>query len=637
MHVNGQIYAQLTLPQTRMVLTTAFETLAGGARWGGKSFAGIVWLGKGNQCMLLDDKGMPVGPVTHRIGVDIKHRAFGSYLEWPHYRALALRWEATDMKDWCDEFYSFWHPLYPKMKISDDPPVFVFPSGAKIYTNHLKDSKAYEKYKGWNITRVLIEELTQIADKDLYLKMLAVLRVPGGTLNQENVFPQIWSSTNPDGVGAAWVRDRFVYVPRVARQGGGTFPWGTTMTNPITNLNRVFMPARVVDNPHATEMYKAQLGEQSPAIRRAWLDGDWDALTGQYFDCFRPDGAKPLDPEPEKARHVIPRNSIVLEPWWVRWIGMDWGYAHNCAVTWFCETPNHRLITYREMVLNNVSSFNVGVETAKASLLDLAGLPSHHMTVFLSPDVMRFTDEAHTIGDQICAGFASVLGPDSAFIAQFTPGERELQRHDPDAAARALEQRRTQMEGRTQISILRASNDRVAGWSYMRDLMRWWKIAPQFDEANAKALFEAKGHTALEKYMLKIHEYQKKDEGPLPVWQILDCCPKLIRGLRDARRDETKPEDVTKKHWDGADIDDSARYGVSGRRDIMAIQPKSYFIADHLARARQEGITDINMLIQAGRYASETYEGKVGVFEKPLRLGRAAVPPMPALQGGRPI
>ena len=73
---------------------------------------------------------------------------------------------------------------------------------------------------------------------------------------------------------------------------------------------------------------------------------------------------------------------------------MDWGLAHNSAIYWYALTDHKQVVVYREMVLNGVSSFDVGAEIGRRSLDDLRNLPSHSMNMFLSPDVYEITQNA---------------------------------------------------------------------------------------------------------------------------------------------------------------------------------------------------------------------------------------------------
>ncbi len=126
-------------PQPRQAIAlarTENEILFGGARGGGKTDAGQAWL------MYDIDK--------------------------PYYRALVLRRNADDLKDWIDRARLFYHTA----TITGQVPEIKFPSGAIIRTGHLKDSNAYTKYQGHEYQKILNEELTHIPRESDYEKLL---------------------------------------------------------------------------------------------------------------------------------------------------------------------------------------------------------------------------------------------------------------------------------------------------------------------------------------------------------------------------------------------------------------------------------------------------------------------------------
>ena len=88
-------------------VSNTYETLYGGARGGGKTDAGMVWL-------LRDSEN-------------------------PKLRGLVIRKNAEDLSDWIDRA----REMYPNAVISGKPAFIRFPSGAIIRTGHLKDDSAY--------------------------------------------------------------------------------------------------------------------------------------------------------------------------------------------------------------------------------------------------------------------------------------------------------------------------------------------------------------------------------------------------------------------------------------------------------------------------------------------------------------
>lgn len=225
--------------QVEALQSTCFETLYGGARGGGKTDAGMAWL-------LYD-------------------------IENPSLRQLVIRRNYEDLKDWIDRAHSFYRPNGATFKLSSKE--IEFPSGAKILLGHLKDDGAYTKYQGHEYHRMLIEELTHIPTEELYLKLISSCRstVPG-------LEPRVFATTNPGEVGHRWVKKRF--VDSVAP--------GTPMTDHKTGRKRVFVQAKVQDNPTLMERdpgYLKFLDGLPDGLREQWKDGSWDdiEIKGAYY------------------------------------------------------------------------------------------------------------------------------------------------------------------------------------------------------------------------------------------------------------------------------------------------------------------------------------------------------------------
>jgi len=214
--------------QEQALRTNSFEILFGGARGGGKSDAGIMWL--------LYDK------------------------DNARYRGLVIRRNATDLNDWIAR---------ARLKYEAVGAVFVgnefrFPSGATIVTGHLKDDQAFTKYQGHEYQKILIEELTQIASEELYMKLISSCRstVPG-------LKPQIFCTSNPDGVGRFWVKRRFIErrIP------------GEQYTDEVSGRTRIYIPATVEDNPTIMQIdpdYINYLESLPPDLKAQWRYGSWD-------------------------------------------------------------------------------------------------------------------------------------------------------------------------------------------------------------------------------------------------------------------------------------------------------------------------------------------------------------------------
>lgn len=275
------------------------EIFYGGARGGGKTDTGIVWMSE--------------------------------KVDNPLFRGLVIRKNAGDLQDWVDRAMRMYAGL--GVKKAYRPWELTFPSGAKILTGHLKDRDAYTKYQGHEYHRMLLEELTQIPDEERYLKLTASNRstVPG-------LRAQTFATANPGGVGHTWVRKRFIDIA----------PHYSLYTDQV-GLRRIYVPATIEDNPAlalSDPDYVRKLEAlkfTDPDLWKAWRMGDWNIIAGQAFR------------EWSRQFHVTSRFDFSLKDC-KKFIGFDWGYNAPGVAVWIAVTPENkygvvRVYVYRELWL----------------------------------------------------------------------------------------------------------------------------------------------------------------------------------------------------------------------------------------------------------------------------------------------
>ena len=140
-----------------------------------------------------------------------------------------------------------------------------FDNGSRIIVGHFQHESDIDAYLGLEYDVIGIEEATT-------LSLAKYLNIGTCCRTSKKWRPRIYSTTNPGGVGHAWYRKEFV-IPHQSKSESDTR----------------FIPARVTDNRFLNAGYRRNLERCTGWKRRAWLDGDWDIASGQFFTTFRRD------------------------------------------------------------------------------------------------------------------------------------------------------------------------------------------------------------------------------------------------------------------------------------------------------------------------------------------------------------
>jgi hypothetical protein len=373
------------------------------------------------------------------------------------------------------------------------------------------------QYQGAEYLFIGIDELTLFTLRQWqFLTSRNRCAVPG-------TFPCMAGATNPGNIGHAWVKA--LWIDKQAAPG---------MERPeeYNPQDYDFIPARFFDNPiyAADKNYQKTLLALPTNLKRAFFDGDWEVFAGQYFDRF------------DLGRNTARAEEVEWQPWWPRWISIDWGFEHPAATYWHAQAPatfatggaregsfaadgdargqpSSCVVTYREYVTHRTSPRELareiiarslgseqrtagGFSVPPGSLPMLDSAREKIAAIYLSPDAFaRRTDDA-SIAEQMGDVFAEAGFP------RPTP----------------------------------ADDDRIGGWMLM---------------------------------------YQMLDAGE---WLLTDNCVELIRTLPTLVRDSARIEDVEK--MDGDDAADAARYGLisrhAARRSGMARPPLEQRLAERV-------------------------------------------------------
>ena len=197
--------------------------------------------------------------------------------------------------------------------------LLTFINGSKIKFSNMPDysSTVEGKFQGNNWDILFIDEATQFLESE-FRGLDAIIRGDNGLPKR------VYLTCNPGGVGHFWVKRLFV-----DRDFRGD-------ENPD---DYVFIQAKVYDNKNIDKEYINVLNNLPEDVRRAHRDGDWNALSGVYFDEFT-DGLHTCKPFP------IPKH-------WKLYRAMDYGLdMHFCL--WIAVDETGRCYVYRQFAQSNM-------------------------------------------------------------------------------------------------------------------------------------------------------------------------------------------------------------------------------------------------------------------------------------------
>ena len=264
-----------------------------------------------------------------------------------------------------------------------------FPNGSRILFRYCSNDADAQRFQGTEVDVLFIDEATHQSE-ERFKKLAACVR-------GVNECPKrIYITCNPGGEGHGWVKRLFVDRQYESGENGDDY---------------LFIQAKVTDNHALMESnpdYIRQLESLPEHLRRAWLDGDWDAFIGQYF------------PEFDRSAHVVEPFPIPKE--WRRWRAFDYG-LDRLACLWCAMDSERNVYVYRE-----VCESNLPISLAAKAMLEGTCEDEDIYATFAPPDMWSRSQET---------------GKDKAQIF-YESG----------------------------LTLTKSSNDREAGWLAIKELLK---------------------------------------------------------------------------------------------------------------------------------------------------------------------
>lgn len=309
-------------PQHALIKCPVPEIFFGGARGGGKT-DGII--GK----------------------YAIKEARYGK-----HFNCVIFRKELPMLDDLIERSKDIYAPLGGEYL--EHKKTWRMANGGRLRFRPLERTSDADKFQGQNLTDACVEEAGQ------YATSKPIDRLYGALRSAQGVPTQLLMSGNPGGPGQLWIKNRYI----------DPCPSGMKIQTRILPNGKehrfVFIPSKIQNNKALLEADPEYINRLylvgGRELVKAWLDGDWGAIEGAYFDDWSQD--------------------MVIEPFaipehWTRLCGFDWGSAKPFAAYWAAvasedyilnssHIPKGALVFYREWYgarkENNETVPNVGVK-----------------------------------------------------------------------------------------------------------------------------------------------------------------------------------------------------------------------------------------------------------------------------------
>lgn len=228
------------------------------------------------------------------------------------FNAIMFRRTTTSSEDAVERSKQIYGPLGGKF--NESKLRWRMPNGGRVsfrYLDKLADAQAYQ---GRNLTDAWVEEAGQYPSPMVIDRLFGVLRSSTG------VPVQLVMTANPGGPGQHWLRERYRLFP---------FPQGPKVHSRLLENGKkhyfAVIPSRISDNKIMTDADPEYVDRLhmvgSAALVKAWLEGDWSAVEGAFFD------------EWSTERHVVPPFPIPQD--WMRFRSADWGSRSPFSVGWW--------------------------------------------------------------------------------------------------------------------------------------------------------------------------------------------------------------------------------------------------------------------------------------------------------------
>ena len=240
------------------------------------------------------------------------------------------------------------------VKYNDKDKEMKFKNKSVILFRYCDTEKDLDRFQGLECDVIFIDEATQFSEMQ-FKKFTACVR-------GVNAFPKrIYLTCNPGGQGHGWVKRLF--IDRNYKKGEKP-------------ENYIFYKSLVTDNVALMESdpeYLENLEALPPKIRKAWLEGDFNILDGQFFEEFVDDEEHYQD---RLWTHVI--EPFDIPHGWKIYRSYDYGYSKPFSCAWWAVDYDGVLYRIAELY-GCTQTANEGVKwTADKQFTEIKRVENEH-------------------------------------------------------------------------------------------------------------------------------------------------------------------------------------------------------------------------------------------------------------------
>lgn len=268
---------------------------------------------------------------------------------YPATRHLIIRRISRQLID--NHIVPLWRD-YPQLEryfVKNESTLYL-PNGSHIVFGHAEhpardlQGDVY-KWQGSEWATIFVDEATHFNEEEL-----SFLRTRCRVVGQPGLIPKLLLTFNPGGLGHSFLKRVFIdrRYEELEDSSDYIFIRAYGWDN-IEHCRESLLKQSISEETYYSTWNDEQrrdyflknrpygriLGSMKGKMRLAYLEGDFTAFSGQYFDIFSLD------------LHV---RYVSVEEWHARSIGIDWGFGHNAGVLWGAQTEPDHLHVYREFL-----------------------------------------------------------------------------------------------------------------------------------------------------------------------------------------------------------------------------------------------------------------------------------------------